>query len=527
MKKLVLLTIGLLTAGFSLGQNFGWVKSASWSESDICDDLCTDEQGNIYAAGHFWSLSREPKPAGNFIRKYNSLGDIIVSKVFYWDTTFRCMLESIYADKLGDFYVSGRFEGKLSIEGKIYNAQTNWDGFIAKFSSTGNLIWLRAFSHASNRLQTGLDITGHSNGIYLSGVFILSYGGQVKKNSLPIRGCTLQGTAESTYFISKLDGEGNCIWAKSIEGRVSSFAALDVDALENVYINGNFKGTIKMDTFNLTSTTYRGSFTTNFFLAKINPEGKFIWVKGVGGGITDKSEDLYVDKSGNSYLTGSVFDTAYFDTIRVTATNTDYFVAKYDSSGKCLWALTRGSSNDNYGYTISADAEGNSYVGSNLRFITKYDKDGKWVWDLPLSGAVAKQSCTDSKGNLVIAGHLYDTVATFGDILLGNVSGGDFFVASARVSEPTAVSFPQEKQGDIRLYPNPASGSFFISMGEELQSQGLSIKVYNPLGGQVYECRYENCRGPLQVSLGERARGVYFVELLTGKGRVVKKLVLQ
>src|SRR5678815_2668631 len=72
-------------------------------------------------------------------------------------------------------------------------------------------------------------------------------------------------------------------WAKSMGGiSYDDGYELVLDASRNVYITGDFSGTVDFDpgvgTYELTSA---GDY--NIFISKLDTNGNFIWAKGTGG----------------------------------------------------------------------------------------------------------------------------------------------------------------------------------------------------------------------------------------------------
>jgi len=68
----------------------------------------------------------------------------------------------------------------------------------------------------------------------------------------------------------------------------------------------------------------------------------------------------------------------------------------------------------------------------------------------------------------------------------------------------------------FKIYPNPNTGSFFIS-NDNLKSSNLIVKVYNGLG-QLVEAQVQNLNGDLiSVNLINKSKGLYFVEILSNQ----------
>jgi len=95
----------------------------------------------------------------------------------------------------------------------------------------------------------------------------------------------------------------------------------------------------------------------------VNPSATFQWVSTFGGTSNDIGEDIAVDSSGNSYITGSFQGTVDFGGGNVTsAGGADIIVLKLNSSGTFQWVNTYGGTSSDVGEGITVDSSGNSYI---------------------------------------------------------------------------------------------------------------------------------------------------------------------
>jgi hypothetical protein len=131
------------------------------------------------------------------------------------------------------------------------------------------------------------------------------------------------------------------------------------------YVTGYFGGTSTFGSTTLTSKL--GS--EDVFVAKLDSTGKWMWAVSAGGTGTAGGLGISVDSAGNSYVTGDFgFDfsapgTASFGSTTLTSNGKwDVFVAKLDSTGKWLWAVSAGAGDDDFGRGISVDGAGISYI---------------------------------------------------------------------------------------------------------------------------------------------------------------------
>ena len=114
-----------------------------------------------------------------------------------------------------------------------------------------------------------------------------------------------------------------------------------------------------------------------------------------------------------------------------------------------LWLAQGGGTGNEYGYSISHDSSGNSYItglfngtavfgtttltsaGSQDIFVAKLDTSGNWLWAARAGGVYldcSKGISTDSSGNCYITG-FFQSSATFGTVPLTSSGWEDIFIA--------------------------------------------------------------------------------------------------
>ncbi len=184
-------------------------------------------------------------------------------------------------------------------------------------------------------------------------------------------------------------------------------------------------------------------------MAKLDSAGKFVWVVSAGGVSYDCGYDISTDSAGNSYVTGRFSGTVTFGntTLTTSGRRKHVFVAKLDSVGKFVWAVSAGGLAYHVGYSIAVDSLGNSYVTGSFvgtatfgdtplvssegllnSFVAKLDSSGKFVWVVPAGAGSASGISMDSSGNSYVTGDFKGT-ATFGSTTLTSKGSRDIFVA--------------------------------------------------------------------------------------------------
>ena len=255
----------------------------------------------------------------------------------------------------------------------------------------------------------------------------------------------------------------NYEWAKKIGGANFDYIEdIAVDALGNVYVTGQFAGTVYFDPSvnkaKLSSTN--GGY--DVFIAKYNDLGNYMWAKKIGGTSTDNAYSLALDTFGNVYVTGNFWGTADFDpssnVANLTATGDyDIFIAKYNSSGNYSWAKNMGGTSSDFGTSIAIDVLGNvcltgyfnetvdfdpssntanlTSAGATDIFIAKFDTAGNYSWAQSMGGVGSEISyslTTDAYANIVVTG-FFSSVSDFDPSSnvanLASAGGTDIFIA--------------------------------------------------------------------------------------------------
>jgi uncharacterized repeat protein (TIGR01451 family) len=209
-------------------------------------------------------------------------------------------------------------------------------------------------------------------------------------------------------FLIKLDSVGNFIWVQQY-GSTTDDEGQDIliDATDNIYIIGDFEGTVDFDpsvnTHSLTS--FNGN--SDVFIQKLDSTGSFIWAKSFGGLFHDYAYEIIQDKIGDIYITGDYTGQVDFDpgvgSFLLTSLNSeDIYIEKLDSSGNFIWAKSFGGSDLDIGYGMFVDLHNDLYitgeysdladldpgpaisnhrsVGGTDIFIEKLNSNGELLW---------------------------------------------------------------------------------------------------------------------------------------------------
>jgi hypothetical protein len=187
--------------------------------------------------------------------------------------------------------------------------------------------------------------------------------GQFFNNAISFSTTTLPNSGNMGVYVVKHDASGNMLWARTqISAAIPTDAhAVSTDAAGNIYVTGFFANTTCFEIGTPTLTSY-GSH--DIYVTKYDPSGNVQWAIKGGGTNTDQGWSISAEANGNTYVTGwfssTVFTLGTF-TIGGTGAN-HHFLAKIDPNGNVLW-LTKGTGTGwNVGHDVMADNSGNVYL---------------------------------------------------------------------------------------------------------------------------------------------------------------------
>ncbi|MHC4800384.1 MAG: SdrD B-like domain-containing protein, partial [Planctomycetota bacterium] len=118
------------------------------------------------------------------------------------------------------------------------------------------------------------------------------------------------------------------------------------------------------DAANFGGTVLAGRGIRTFYLAKYNTEGKVIWAKAGGGASSVSIDEIALDQEGNIHISGYYGGNEMnFGDITLSGPGfRDVFLAKFDTSGDLIWAKTGGSQDVDRAKGMNIDEAGNVYL---------------------------------------------------------------------------------------------------------------------------------------------------------------------
>jgi hypothetical protein len=391
-----------LTFGFNLfasDPTWKWAKQVGGNGYDKASCIVSTPE-NVYWSGFFsdtitfGNTVLVPKSEDAFLIKSDNFGEM--------DWVLQCggigsqIIHKIDIINLNYSVIVGSFSESLNIGDYNFTSTGKQDGFISKINENGTPSWVKIIKGLEDNVSNFI-LSDEQNNIYVSGYF---------KGQLIFDGDTLQNESVNNYssFVIKLNSNGEKIWIKKMGGLQYSnvfIYGMENAADESIFMAGSLLG---FPTFDIGDTLEIGN-KSNGFLAKMNENGNFNWVKPTGE-FSGQFSNIAIDGDENIYITANFgynsTHSAVLDTITIFSSGNfdDIVVAKFDKNANIQWAKVGGSFNfQDQPLDIEVKNNGDTYIGGWFGgdkliwqtdtlfsfgggdiFLVKFNTEGDLIW---------------------------------------------------------------------------------------------------------------------------------------------------
>lgn len=525
-------------------QSYEWAFQAGGGSDDFGKAIVTDTIGNIYTVAdysgsiNYGSINLAGAYFGSSLfAKHDTAGNVIwVQKIKGVHCT------GISIDRAGNCYITGDC-GKATFYGNNNSLSItsygngNGDVFIAKYDSTGNILWVKRFGDSLNTDWGNAIKTDKNGNSWVTGIRYHHDG-------------TL-GRALYNFFLLKYDSIGNLLWTQTTNWvGTANPKSIDVDSAGNCYVTGILRDSVIFGNM----TLYAEPYGTSVFIVKYDVSGNIVWAKKEGA--KGEGYGISLDGKGNFYLTGYFKSPSVFGNISLTNSTHSMFVAKYDTDGNNIWAKSSGAIT---GIGVASDVgSGGCFVSGWMKntttfgegantvslvsakanreiFVAKYNSNGDLSWAIsPRGGAWEANQVmaihADDKSNCYITGG-YSGSTIFGNDSLNApyATSGYFNIFLVKlknnISITTEIAEQENIKSDITVYPNPTQGLFDINY-PSIKNESGQLNIFDSTGKTIYTDLFNGSYAK-KIDLSTRAKGIYFIVILAEGQRVVKKIVLE
>jgi hypothetical protein len=310
----------------------------------------------------------------------------------------------------------------------------------------------------------------------------------------------------SHVMVVRTDVNGDTLWTSTFGAPVNG-----QEEPEDIEVCADGSFLIAGRTYNYTAGI------TDIFLAKVDPNGNFLWAKVYGGPGTELTFDTDLTSDGGAIVGG--WTSSFGNGIN------NYYLIRTDSMGDTLWTGTTGTTGGDFIFSICQTpdggfiAAGSSYptpTAAYLMYVIKTNGAGltgcnKIGTPTVVSVAPFQESHLPVdyySGNLAVNSPF--TPSTF-------TMTTSYYCSNVGIEEPAAAS-------SIVLSPNPANG--FIMLTSETMLHNTTISVMNALGEVVY-CQTGFNGLQTSISTAGFANGTYVVMIESEESTSTHKILVK
>ena len=355
----------IFLAKYDNANTFQWGKRTGSGLNFSFDSIygvATDSSNNVAVTGTFQdsidfgcgAISHTGTSADIFVAELNSAGTCIWSKPI--GTQFSNIGRAIATDPGGNVLITGSYQGIANFGDGNVTAVGGRDIFVAKFNSSGTLVWKQVFGESGTEEGLGIATDASSN-VFVTGYFngTINFG----------TGALTAAGSAADIFVMKLNSSGVTQWAHNYGDTGNDQAnAIATDPSGNVIVTGGYD--VGNTNFGGLTTPIANTAGPDTFLVKINTSGVAQWAFLFGLNQSSDSQGGFgvaTDSSSNVLLTGTMIGSAHYGTgSLIGGGSQDVVVAKYNSSGVAQWTKRYVNDFSDVGRGIAADANLNVFV---------------------------------------------------------------------------------------------------------------------------------------------------------------------
>jgi hypothetical protein len=350
-----------------------WGTYYGGSSSDAARVMRVEPSGNVYLAGSTTSTTGIASSGAYqtvygggiddaFLAKFNTSGQLI------WSTYFggidHDIAEALTIDRDTNVLISGHTSspGSIATAGAYGTSYNgNFDVFIAKFDSAGTLKWGSYFGDSGVDEAYGM-VTDTLGDIYVTG------------GTTSLAGISTPGSHQTAFagyqdgFLSKFNATGtSLLWSTYFGGQDNDFGtAIAVNKYGTVFFGGTTTSSSGIASTGAYQTS-PASFDESF-MASFSPSGVRLWSTYYGGIDVDYITALIIDNNSDLFFSGttnspSLATTGSYQFTLSSPGYYDAYFAQFTASGQRVLCTYFGGESDEFGTGIAKDSKGRIYLG--------------------------------------------------------------------------------------------------------------------------------------------------------------------
>jgi Secretion system C-terminal sorting domain len=537
MKKLLLLLLFCLTAK-NYAQDVQWEKTFGGQHADyLMDAIPTADYGFILAGS---SLSDK---TGN--KDDNNKGDLDYwvwkmkeNGTFDWQKSFggsgADFLHSIDNTTDGGFILGGTSgspgptEDNSTDFDKLAVCRGGDDIWVIKLNAAGGQEWQQTIGGIGQEKLKSIKQTkdgGYVLGGSSSSSTSRSYserGEQSKSDK------TSNSFGGMDYWIIKLDKNGKIEWQNAFGGKYEDELRSIEQTTDGGYIIGGYSNSPISG-----NKTQDNKGTGDYWIIKIDKDGKEQWQKTIGGDGDDQLSVVHQCFDGNYIIGGNSSPTPFLPEVEEAKNSfnhktvdnndgTDFWVLKLATDGAIIWqetynfgkedVMTSITENKDHSLLISGFAKSEKTVSSqkikknkdqagiNDYIVLKINPNGEEIWNKTVDSGgedILKKTIETRDGGYLLAG-------------TNSLNNNDFYIVKLKDRSKQEVV-----KSMIEALPNPTTTFTNVIIGYEYSNGTAS--VFDLAGRQLQSFAITSQTIPIDLTV--LPEGIYIVNVETDKGK--------
>jgi hypothetical protein len=509
-----LLLFFCLSGSLSAQPHLQWQKSLGGSNTDQAEAVVYLANGGFTIAGNTRSIDGDI--FGNhggtdiWLVNLNGVGNVQWKKAY--GGSGNDDVYSIQQTRDRGYVMAGK---TLSNNWDVSGNHGDYDAWVVKLDSIGVIQWQRCFGGTG--WEEAKSIKQTEDGGYVFTGFATSIDGDLTQN---------KGSFD--LWVVKLDSTGNIEWQRTYGG-----SGEDIGYSISPTLDGGYIVSGETQSNNGDVTGFHGAL--DYWVLKLNFEGKIEWQKAMGGASFDRTAEVLQTSDEGFIVLGETFSNN--GDVIGNHGERDIWVVKLTSAGEVLWQKAIGGSNEDYagsiiqtedgkyvitGETQSNDGDVNGNDGGADIWVVKIKEGGEIEWEKTFGGTMAEagESIQQTEdGGFIVAGFAW---SNNGDVT-GVKGKNDYWVIKLS-PESTPTTTPTTTP--ITIYPNPAQNTITLKL--PTQEPATFITITDLLGRVISnQTTTTGLDGSVKIDVVTWPEGLYLVTAATSSGQVFFGQVLK
>lgn len=354
--------------------------------TDLVRAVAAEAGGGVVVAGEFTgTVDLNPSStttavtsqggADLFLARYSALGTLLWA--LRAGGAGDMAVEAVAVDGSGGILIGGSFEGTanfdptLGIPGVTSNGGR--DAFVAAYTSTGALRWVRGFGGPADETVLGVALQADGTA-FASG----SFTGTLAVD--PVASVAVTSAGDSDGFLASWTSDGSIRWAIAVGGTgPDSASAVAAGPAGSAYLAGSFTATADFAPGAATAALIsQGGHDA--FLARYTAAGQLAWLRGLHGAddVRIGTGGLAAAPNGEVAAGGTYSGTVNLDgtggtSARTSVGLTDVFVVRYSGAGGFLWGVSAGGIGAEAAGAVGISATGEVALTGRFSGVARFD----------------------------------------------------------------------------------------------------------------------------------------------------------